>query len=242
MNSYTEEDIINSFINNIKIGDDYKVTTHELHGFFHYVIKEVPDKYKNIKRELSFIRANYKSSIKWSTDLYYSYIVAVFTEIHNRGIKLPRELFAYIRNHKYNFSMVHDLMDYFVTIFLPDRLDLVEINNIKIDSISRFYQRVGFNVILTAKAGFSNPNEQELFDIINFFEYHGVYSLRAVLIGFYYINHNNYDLNIEMLTESLYDLYDLYDKMELNDLVFTDLSDKILINIFRNKEKKKIIK
>ena len=45
-----------------------------------------------------------------------------------------------------------------------------------------------------------------------------------------------------MLIESMYDLYDLYDKMELNELAFTDLSDKILINFFRNKEKKKIIK
>ena len=242
MNNYTEEDLINSFINNTKISDEYNVTTHELHSFFHYVIKEVPEKYINVKRELMFIRANYKSSIKWSTDLYYSYIVAVFKEIHNRGIKIPRQLFTYIRNHKYNFSMVHDLMDYFVTMFLPDRLDLLDINNIKIDSIARFYQRVGYNVILTATAGFSNPNEQDIFNKINLFEYHGVYSLRAVLIGFYYINHNNYNLSIDMLTESMYDLYELYDKMELNELAFTDLSDKILINFFRNKEKKKIIK
>lgn len=242
MTSYSETDLINSFLYNNKIDSEYTVTTKNLYNYFHYVIKDVPSEYINIKRGLSFIRSNYKNSIKWSSPVYYAYIASVFIEIENRNIKLPRGLFTYIKNNRYNFGMVHDLMDYFVTVFLPDRLDLLEINNIKIDCIARFYQRVGFNVILTNKAGFNNPNEIEIYDVINNYEYHGTYSLRATLIGFYYINHNRCNLSIESLIYALNNFDNLYTKMVLNDLEFNNLDDKLLLNFFRKDNNKIMIK
>ena len=240
---FTEEDIINGFINNNDIGDVKKILDKDLTDFF-FGKADIPEKYKNIKKDLFFIRSLYKNSIKIYSRFYFFYIVAVFTCIYNEGFKIPNKFYTYLKQNRYQFAIIQELMDYFVIMFLPQRDDLMKYNTLlyKQFSIGRFYGRVGNHILFTHRGNFLNYKEKELFNILDDYNNHGIYALKTLLIGFYYINHDKYNLSIEQLKEALNNYHFIIDKMLLNGLNYDYLNDELILGLFENNKNKMIIK
>lgn len=253
MKTYTEEEFINYLINGFTVDDklllnDKYVTCGELYSYFHskYVHSNnpFPIKYDDIKNELMFIRSFYKGNIGVYTVHFYCSIAAVIKCMHNEGNRITNRQLEYIKHSDRRFSNPNDIMDYFVSIYLPYREDFLKYH--KLDNFwwygETLYIRVGHNVFLTHEWGFINPNEKEVFDIIDNYKYNGVSGLTYFLIGFYYLNHHKYNLNINMLKTSLDNYKTLLDYMIMNGLDYRRIKDETVLEFFQNSLNKIIIK
>ena len=144
---------------------------------------------------------------------------------------------------KDRFTGPNEAIDYFVTVYLPYRDDLYKYNNL--DNMwhnEHTYLRIGHNVVLTYNGGFSNINEQEVYDFIGDYMDYGVSGLTYYLIGFYYNNHNKYNLSIDMLKYALDNYESFVDYMLLNNLDYRRLSEEKVLEYFQNSFNKTIIK
>ena len=253
MKSYTEDEFINYLIKGFTIDDKALwnvkyITCGELYFYFHskYVHSNnpFPIEYNDIKNELMFIRSFYKGNIGFYTSQFYCSIAAVFKCMHNDGIKITNRQLEYIKQNYRRFNNPNEIMDYFVRVYLPYREDFKEYH--KIDNMwfrgETLYVRTGHNISLTHEWGFINPNEKEIFDIIDDYKDKGVSGLTYFLIGFYYLNHHKYNLNIYMLKNMLDDYQVILDYMLMNNLDYQRMKDETVLDFFQNSLNKIIIK
>lgn len=240
---YTELEFISHLVNNVDIGDDYGITNHELKDFFESKRVDVPEEYKYIEQELLAVRKLYPETIKWCKHSYYGYLAAILTSIYNDGLKVPPEFFSYLDYHKCLFPTIDHLSNILIMVYLPKRTDylLMERDN-RVISRARLYHRIGYNLILSNNGGFINEHEKEFFDLISEYDFNGPFYVRTMLIGFYYINHELYDISLDSLKKSLDDIDIILDKMDLNEMNYENMNEEMVLNHFQNCLNKIIIK
>ena len=248
MKMYTEEEYINCIIYNDVIEEKKCFTDHALYDFFKnrniYSNNPFPEEYNDIKKELLLIKSYYNRSLWLYGIHFYYFIAAVFRCLQNDGITITNKQINYFKKNITKFHTPNELLDYLVTVFLPYREDLISF--IKLDNIwyrgERMYVRVGHNVMLSYEWGFINPNEKEVFDLVDNYKSNGLLSMTHFLIGFYYINHHKYNLSIDRLKDVLDNCNEFVDYMLLNGLSYENIEENAVLNFFQNSFKKMIIK
>lgn len=232
---YKELEYINLLVNKVDIGDDYAITDHELSDFFNSKREDVPNEYKYIERELLSIRELYPETIKWCRHSYYLYIVAILTSIRNEGLEASEKFFNFIRKHYALFPTIAHLSNILIMLYIPDRMDyiLMERDNSNI-SIARLYHRIGYNVYYVNREGIYNEHEQEFFDLIRGYECVGPYYVRSMLIGFYYVNKDVYNLSLKTLKKCLDNIEDFVDKMNLDGMNYENINESMILDCFQN--------
>ena len=248
MENYKEEDYVNGFINNIRVPESKVVDEKLLYTFFHnkYVSKDntFPSEYNDIKKELTLFKSLYNITMHMYIKYYYCFLAAVFRCMHNDGIDITRKQLAILRKYRSRFKNPNELADYFIGVYLPYREDFIDYNGLKYGLYhgEMLYIRVGHNVVLTHEWGFMNPHEKEVFDIIDDYNDISISALRYFLIGFYYLNHNKYNLNIEMLKSVLSNSKPIVDYMLLNGLGYDMFDTETVLGFFQNSLNKITIK
>lgn len=240
---YTELELVNLFVNNVDIGVDYSITNHELSDFFNSKTTNVPKEFKYIERELLSIRDLYPETIKWCRHSYYLYIAAILTSIHNEGLEVSDKAFEYLKKHWCLVQTILEFTNFIIMVYLPQRVDylLYERDNRNI-SRARLYHRIGHNLDFANRGGIINEHEKDFFELIKGYDYMGPFYIRTMLIGFYYINHELYNLSLESLKKCLDNTLDLVVKMNLNGLNYENIDENMILNYFQNSLNKIIIK
>ena len=240
---YTELEFINLLVNGIDTGNDFAITNHDLSDFFNSKREDVPKEYKYIERELLSIKEIYKETIMLCRHSYYLYIAAILTSIKNEGLEASSELFEYINKHYCLFPTIAHLSNILIMLYLPKRMDyvLMERDNRKI-SIARLYHRIGYNVYYVNLEGIYNEHEKDFFELIKGYECVGPFYVRSMMIGYYYVNHDLYNISLDTLKNCLDNINEFVEKMKLNDLNYENIDENTILNCFQDSLNKIIIK
>ena len=241
MKLYKEEDIITGYIENKRIDETSGLSNIDIIKFFDSA-GPLPDQYKYIEIELEFIRSLYKFSLLYYSCFYYLFIVAVITCLHKNGIRFTKKFMNCVVNEKYRFMTVNVLMDYIIMIFLPERRDFLEYNNKTNGDGTRLYIRMGSYITKSVRWEFINPKEKEFFNVVSKYKDSGILGVRELLLGFYYMNHSKYNLNLDTLDIAFTNCNELLTFMLLNNMDYATLTDEQIVSFFKKDKNKMIIK
>lgn len=240
MNKLTEDEVISYLYNCTPLPEEVVVTTYAIKNFLLYA-GELPSKYNIIKRELILLRNNFRTTIKYLSHIYILKLVTIFLTYRLKGNTLPRKYISFIINNHYDgSSSILKLSNYFVTVYMPEKTNLFTLDKgypnrnilffIYIDICSNLYTNI--------HSGFEN---KEISDILDFLKKYplrdqNVVDIGEMLIGFYYLNHEKYNLSLDDLLNALDDRerFDFY--LEANSIEVTDIDDDLILSFFHKKE------
>ncbi len=245
MNELTEDEVISCLYNCTPLPEKVVVTTYDIKNFLLYA-GELPSNYNIIKRELIFIRNNFRTTIKYLSHIYILKLAAIFLTYRLKGNPLPRKYISFLVNNHYDgSSSILKLSNYFVTVYMPEKLNLFTLDKrfSNRNNLFHIYIDICCNLYTNIHSGFENKEISEFLDFLKKYPLRDqrVVDIGEMLIGFYYINHQKYNLTMDDLIYAL----DFRERTDFhfmaNEIYPERVDDQMILSFFRkDKTLKKI--
>jgi len=237
MNELTEDEVVSYLYNCTPLPEEVVVTTYDLKNFLLYQ-GDLPEKYNIIKRELILIRNNFRRTIKYLSHIYILKLVAIFLTYRLKGNTLPRKYISFLVTNHYDSSIsILEFSNYFVFVYMPEKLNLLTLDKRRIRHklLFHLYIDVCCDLYTNIHSGFENSEISEILDFMKKYPLRDqkVVDIGEMLIGFYYLNHKNYNLTLDDLTYALNSREGIDFYLEANNIDVEMIDDQMILSFFR---------